>query len=303
MRARGPTLALLLALWPRPDVAAQDLEPRQYTNTPIGINVFVAAATRSQGSVLFDPSIELEDGEIEIDGPAFGYARTLAVGRFVGKLDAGLARVCLDGSATLDGERVTRNVCGLTDAKTRLTVNFIGTPARPTVGSQPAQRNFVLGASVGLSVPVGQYDTDRLVNIGTNRWATKLEVGMSKGLKRWSAELALAATLFEDNDAFYVGRTRKQDPVYSLQAHAVRVFAQSTWLAIDLTHYRGGQTETGGVLNPNLQSNSRLGFTLGVPLTRRQALKINASTGVSTRTGSDFDVLGVGWQYRWGVGL
>jgi hypothetical protein len=113
----------------------------------------------------------------------------------------------------------------------------------------------------------------------------------------------LASTLFEDNDEYYGGRTRKQDPVYSLQAHAVRVFAKGTWLAIDATHYRGGQTETGGVLNPNLQSNSRLGFTLAVPLNRRQALKINASAGVSTRTGSDFDVIGVGWQYRWGVGL
>lgn len=303
MRAYGPTLVLSLAVWLRLDVAAQDLEPRQYTNTPIGINVFAAAATRSEGSVLFDPSIELEDGEIEMDGPILGYARTLAVGRFVGKLDAGVARACLDGSALFEGERVMRSVCGLSDAKTRLTVNFIGAPARPSADSQLPQRDFVLGASVGLSVPLGQYAADRLVNIGTNRWATKLEVGMSKGVKRWSTELALAATLFEDNDEYYGGRTRKQDPVYSLQAHAVRGFPGGTWLAIDATHYRGGRTETGGVLNPNFQSNSRLGFTLGVPINRRQALKINASAGVSTRTGSDFDVLGVGWQYRWGVGL
>jgi hypothetical protein len=303
MRDRGPLLASLLTLWLRPDAAAQDLEPRQYTNAPIGINVLVAAATRSEGNVLFDPSIELEDGKIEIAGPLLGYARTLAVGRFVGKVDAAVAHICLDGSATFEGERVTRNVCGLSDARTRLTVNFIGTPAHPTAGMQQTSSDFVLGASFGLSVPVGQYDADRLVNIGTHRWATKLEIGMSKGVGRWSIELALASTLFEDNDAYYGGRTRKQDPVYSLQAHAVRVFAKGTWLAIDATHYRGGQTETGGVLNPNLQANSRLGFTLGVPLNPRQALKINASAGVSTRTGSDFDVIGVGWQYRWGVGL
>jgi len=32
-------------------------------------------------------------------------------------------------------------------------------------------------------------------------------------------------------------------------------------------------------------------------------LMANASSGVSTRTGSDFDTVGVVGQYRWGAGL
>jgi hypothetical protein len=75
------------------------------------------------------------------------------------------------------------------------------------------------------------------------------------------------------------------------------------WIAIDATHYEGGRTATNGVLNNDLQSNGRLGLTLSVPINRRQSLKFGGSRGVATRTGTDFDLLAVAWQYRWGGGL
>ena len=45
------------------------------------------------------------------------------------------------------------------------------------------------------------------------------------------------------------------------------------------------------------------GLTLAVPIDRYFSVKFNASSGVSTRTGSDFDTIGVVGQYRWGAGL
>ena len=40
-----------------------------------------------------------------------------------------------------------------------------------------------------------------------------------------------------------------------------------------------------------------------VPIDRYFSIKLNASSGISTRTGSDFDTIGVVGQYRWGAGL
>jgi len=283
-------------------LSAQELEPRQYSNIPIGMSFAAVGYGVSDGSVLFDPSIALDNAVVSIDGPAFGYARSLALGRYSGKLDAGIAHACLDGSADFEGQRVARNVCGWSDARVRLAVNLLGAPPLHLDEFATYRQDLVIGASVQLSLPTGQYDAERLVNIGTNRHALKLEVGMSKLLRRWLVELALAGTVFDDNDAF-AGRVRAQEPIIGLQLHVVRNFAAGRWVAFDATQYAGGQTHTDGIENPNRQSNGRVGLTFSLPIGRRQSLKLYGSRGVSTRTGTDFDTLGVLWQYRWGGSL
>jgi hypothetical protein len=158
----------------------------------------------------------------------------------------------------------------------------------------------VFGGSLQVGLPVGDYDPARLVNIGTNRASAKLELGLSKNLTRWLLEIALAETVYEDNGNFYGGRLREQEAITSVQGHAVYRFASGAWLALDATRYRGGQTTTDGARGSDLQSNTRLGLTASLPINARQSLKLAASTGVSTRTGTDFDTLAAVWQYAWG---
>jgi hypothetical protein len=292
-------LALLALSSGRSAVFAQDLEPRFYTNVPIGFNFVAAGYGSSQGNVLFDPSIALDNAELQIDGLLIGYGRSLGFGRHAGKFDVAVGDVCLDGSADFEGERVTRDVCGLTDARVRVMVNFIGAPALRPQEFGNFRQNLVVGASLQLGVPVGDYDPSRLANIGANRWSAKAEIGVSKDLPRWLLEVALADTFYEDNDEFFGGRERSQDPIWSLQGHAVRKLESGVWLAVDATWYGGGRTTSGGVLNDDLQRNGRLGLTVSVPLNARNSLKFAASTGVSTRTGTDFDTIAAAWQYSW----
>ena len=296
-------LAPALVAGPLRPVLAQDLEPRSYQNAPVGLNFLVAAYTFSEGAVLFDPSIALENAELEIDGPVVGFARILDIAGRSAKLDAAIGDVCLDGSADFQGQRATRSVCGATDAKLRLAVNFMGAPALTAAEYGNYRQDLVVGASFLVSAPVGQYDETRLVNIGTNRWAARAEVGMSKILGRWQLELALAGNFFEDNDAFFNGNHRSQEEIWSLQAHLVRGFTSGIWFALDATHYEGGQTRMNGIPSNDLQSNRRFGMTTSFPINRRQSLKFGWSSGVSTRTGTDFDLYALAWQYRWGGGI
>jgi hypothetical protein len=283
--------------------SAQELEPRQYSNLPIGLNFLVAGYATSEGSVLFDPSIALENANVEIEGPVLGYLRSLAFGGMSGQAAIALANACLVGAADFEGQRYARDVCGPADAKLRLAMNFIGAPAlRPRDFAQYRQ-NLVVGVSAQFSVPIGDYDPAKLANIGTNRGAVKAELGVSKAAAGWTLEAALAGTFYETNDDFFGGRTQKQEPIYSLQAHVIRSFGAGIWVALDASHYRGGKTVTEGVPDRNLQSNTRLGLTTSMPINRRHSVKVAFSTGTATRTGSDFDTLVVAWQYRWGAGL
>ena len=292
--------AIVLASSPVRAALAQDLEPRLYTNVPLGMNFFAAGYGYSEGNVLFDPTVALENAEIEIDGPVVGYGRSIRLGPFSGKVDGAIAHVCLDGSADYEGEHVTRSVCGLSDGRARMTVNFLGAPPLSRQQYASYRQDWVLGGSLQLGLPVGDYDPTRLVNIGANRRSAKLELGLAKNLARWLLELSLAETFDEDNDDFYGGRVREQNRITSIQGHAVYRFSSGIWLAVDATRYHGGETTTSGVRSSDLQSNTRVGLTTSVPINATHSVKIYASTGVSTRTGTDFDTFGAVWQYAWG---
>jgi hypothetical protein len=156
--------------------------------------------------------------------------------------------------------------------------------------------------SLRVTVPLGQYDSDKLLNIGSNRWSFKPEVGISKAVGRFTLELIAGATFYTQNDEF-LGRTLEQEPIYSLQGHLLYDLPRNVWGALDVVWYRGGRTAVNDVKADNLQESVRVGGTLALPLDRHNSIKVYGSTDVYSRTGAGYYLLGVAWQYRWGGGF
>ena len=195
-----------------------------------------------------------------------------------------------------------RVVSGLADPRFRLSANFYGAPALSIKDFQEYRQDLIVGASVYVWAPWGQYDPSKLVNLGTNRWAFKAELGVSKAIGAWTLELVPGITAYSDNTDFLDGHTRRQDPVYSVQLHAIYGFQSGVWIALDGTYFTGGRTSVDGVQNDDRLSNSRAGLTVAIPIDRSNSIKLYGISGVSTRTGSNFTTVGVAWQYRWGGG-
>jgi hypothetical protein len=293
----------LLLLFKLSSIYAQDLEPRAYTNIPVGLNFVVAGYAYSAGGVLFDPAVPLDNANIKIHGTVFAYARSIKVGHMSGKVDMIVPYAWLSGTADFQGQPASREVSGFADPRVRMSVNFIGAPALPLSGFKDYKQDLVIGASLQICLPLSQYDPDKLVNIGTNRFSFKPELGFSKTLSHFQLELTGGATFYTVNNDFYNGKTRSQDYIGSLQGHVEYNFSKGIWAAIDGTYYWGGSATLDGVEGNDLQKNTRLGCTFAVPVSLHQSLKLYFSTGVSTRTGSDFDLIGAVWQYRWGGGI
>jgi hypothetical protein len=140
-----------------------------------------------------------------------------------------------------------------------------------------------------------------LINIGNNRWAFKPEIGVSVPVGRWFLDAYAGVWLFTPNNDFYPDGTssREQDPLYTVQGHVSYTFKSRAWLAFDATWYTGGAATVDDGEPSTRQNTTRVGGTFSVPVTQRQSVKIAASTGASTRTGSDFDTILVGWQFGW----
>jgi hypothetical protein len=282
---------------------AQDLEPRAYANTPTGMNFALLGYAYSDGGVTTDPSVPLTNADIQVHQTFLGYARALDLWGLSGKVAAVLPYAWLSGTAEFAGQPGEREVSGFGDPKLQLSVNFYGAPALSLKEFADYKQDLIIGASLQVSVPLGQYDSDKLVNIGTNRWAVKPELGVSKAWGPLILELMTGATFYTDNDDFFSGQTREQDPLYSVQAHLIYSLPLGIWAALDGTYYFGGRTTLNGARSDDRQENTRLGATVSLPVDRHNSVKLYASTGVTARTGSDFTTVGIAWQFRWGGGL
>jgi hypothetical protein len=282
---------------------AQSIEPRVYSPAPVGVNFLLVAYADSRGGLSFDDASPLENPQLHVQGPIFAYARSFGLAGQLAKLDVILPTGRLSGSADYLGQRVEREVRGAGDPLARLSVSLYGTPALDTAAFRSYRQDLIIGASLQVSAPLGQYDPDRLLNLGTNRWSFHPEVGLSQAFGPWMAEFAAGATFYTTNDNFFGGHRRSQEPLYSGRANLIYNFRAGQWISLDSTFYTGGQTTLDGQRENNLQRNSRLGTTLAVPVNRRVSVKFNASRGVSARTGNNYDLVGVALQYRWGGGL
>ena len=119
----------------------------------------------------------------------------------------------------------------------------------------------------------------------------------------WTVELMGNVTWFTRNDEFFHGNTREQEPIYSTQLHLIRQFGRGLWGAASASYYEGGRTTLNAVANNDRQSGTRFGLTFTMPLARQHSLKLFANSGLYARTGTDFDTIGLSWQYLWGEGM
>lgn len=260
----------------------------------------VVAYARTTGDVLFDPSLPFSDVSARMNAGVLGYLRTFAAGTRLASATLALpyVRGTVEGNIGEDRREAYRSGPG--DARLRLALNLIGDPAATPAEFARRTPRTTLGASLVVVAPIGQYESRKLINIGTNRWAFKPEIGLAHPVGPWSFDAYAGVWLFADNDAFYTGSSvREQDPITSLQAHVSYTFRPRLWFALDGTYYRGGQTTLNGMGNANEQSNSRVGATLSLPLGRSQSLKVSWSEGATTRIGGDFTTFGIAWQYGW----
>jgi len=299
----GALMGVAALVFAASHACAAELEPRAYVNTPVGLNFLIAGYAYSEGGLSTDASSPIKDAQLQIHTEVLAYARTLDVWGKSGKFDVILPYSQLSGTAMVDGQPRERQVSGLNDPRFRFSVNFYGAPALSMQEFANYRQDILIGASVQVSAPVGQYDSSKLVNLGTNRWFIKPDIGISKALGPLTLELSAGVIFFTKNDDYFGGNTLEQDPVYSTQAHVTYDFGRGVWGALDGTYDYGGRTTVNGVRGDDVQGNSRLGATLVLPVDRNNSIKLYASTGVSTRTGSDYNLGGIAWQYRWGDGL
>jgi hypothetical protein len=278
---------------------AQELEPRSYINIPVDQNFLALIYTYSDGDIYTAPEVPIEDLSLRIDGPILGYARTFGIFGHSAKFDMAIGHACALGKAVLDGNNISRGFCGITDTKIRLNYNFYGAPALELKAYSKHKKQLVIGTSLQINIPTGEYDTQYVFNIGSNRWYFKPEIGMSIPVKKWEFDMSMGVKFFTDNDEFKGSSTLRQDPIYNLQLHVIYDISRGQWVAFDTNYFEGGDTYLNGVKASFTRGNHRGGLTYSFAFNPQHSIKLLANTGVTTRLGNKSNAYGIGWSYRW----
>ena len=303
--AVAATLTLLAGAAQR--LHAQDLTPRAYVVTPLRSNAVNLSYIFNDGELLFEGTVPITGATGRLSVPALSLYHSLSVFGRSANVTATLPYGVGTFKGTVIGAEVSAYRSGLLDSVFRFSVNLKGAPAMELGEMRQWRQEHLLGASLKLVAPTGQYDPTKLINLGGNRWAFKPELGYSGRFGHWVLDAYASAWFFTRNPEFFSRnqyfpgtQDQTQDPIAAFETHLSYDMRPRFWVSLDGNFWYGGRTSLNGVENPaTLQKSSRIGVTASFPLTRRQSIKLGFADGAYVRFGGDYKIASVAWQYSW----
>jgi hypothetical protein len=288
---------LALPLW------AQDLAPRAYVITPVNSNAVTLTWSFYDGGVNFNGAVPVTNATGTFSVPVFSlYHSFNFFGRsanVVASLPYGVGH--FRGELNEQNRQIYRS--GLLDFVARFSVNLKGGPAMRPPEFVKWKQKVLLGASLKILAPTGQYDPTKLINWGINRWAFKPEFGYSERWGNWVVDAYGGVWLYTTNPAFDAGRIEKpqtESPIGSFEGHLSYDFKPGTWASLDGNFWWGGTTALSGIKNlATRQTASRIGGTFAWRFAKHQSVKFNYSAGTYSRFGGNYQNVAVAWQYSW----
>ncbi len=289
-------------------LSAQDLAPRAYVITPNTFSAINISWGFYDGNISFNGGLPVTGATGTYNVPILSYYRAFSFFGRSANAVASLPYAAGNFKGTAFGVEQHLYRSGLLDSVYRFSVNLKGGPAmRPEEFAKWRQKTL-LGVSLKVQAPTGQYDPTKLINWGSNRWSFKPELGYSqRWAGKWILDGYVGAWLFTTNNDFwsrnmyYAGtRSQSQSPIGVVEGHLSYDFRQRFWASFDANFWFGGKTSLNGVQNPlSQQANSRIGGTLSVPIDKHQSLKFSYSIGTYIQFGGNYQNVSAGWQYSW----
>lgn len=286
---------------------AQDLAPRAYVITPTGGNALNLTYSNLQGGLLFDGAVPITGATASISLPTFSYYRSLSFFGRSANITIAIPYGVGHFNGTVLGAPKYAYRSGLLDSFVRFSVNLKGGPAMKPAEFAKWQQKTLLGVSLKIVAPTGQYNSTELINWGNNRWAFKPEFGYSQRWGHCVLDAYGAVWFFTTNSEFFSHNTYypgvqslSQQPVGAFEGHLSYDFKPRLWISLDGNFWFGGKTSLNGVQNPiTLERSSRVGVTAAIPFTPHQSFKCSYSNGAYISYGGNYQSVSLSWQYSW----
>ncbi|TWU30827.1 transporter [Novipirellula artificiosorum] len=283
---------------------AQELQPRRWSHLPIDTNFLGGGYVFTRADIAFDPVLLLDDVESELSTIPLKYIRTFELLGKSARVD--LAQAYQDGqwSGLIDGVPIRTTRHGWSDTLLRFAVNLIGTP--PLAGKEfgeyraSSMSESILGVALEVQLPTGQYFNDKLINLGTNRFTFRPQLGVVHQEGPWSVEMTVSSWFYTDNEEFFNGNQLKQDPLHTVQGIIDYTFQPGLWVGTGFAYGAGGKSTVNGIQKDDPRDSLIWGLALGYPISKQIGGQLTyLSRRTQTPVGVDSDSLAAGFSVLW----
>lgn len=272
---------------------SQDLEPRRWSVLPDNTQVIALGYASTSGDLFFDPVLEIEDASVNVETSYFSYVRSFSFAGKPVRFDALTPWQHAKWKGLLRGESAVAERRGFTDPRFRLSMTLLNTAEKE---GNPTSKT-VAGVALAVTVPLGQYDNEKLLNLGQNRYIIRPQVGVVHTEGAWSYELTGSIFFYTDNNELFNSSKREQDPLYALQSHVVYIFSPGVWTAVGVGYAWGGLSHINGVNKDDAWGNILSSLSFGFPLSKNQGLKLTYLNGRTQKsTGAALNTFSLGWS-------
>jgi hypothetical protein len=274
----------------------QDLEPRRWTPVPLDLQVVGLGYGYTSADILFDPVLLVEDTKMKMHFAAASYVTSFRIADKLARFDVTLPWASAEWEGLLNSEPTSVRRVGILDPRFRVSINLSGTPAvnakemRTYLANK--ESNTVVGAALSLTVPLGEYSSDKLINFGENRYTIRPQIGVVHTVGSWSYELTGSIFFYTNNNDFFGNTTRRQKPLYTLQTHIIYEFNAGKWLSVSAGYGVGGQSSVDRQEKDDKHHTLLSSLSFGMPLSRTQAIKVVYLYGqTNVNTGANYNSL------------
>ena len=285
---------------------AQDLEPRRWSHLPVDANFAGLGYSFTRADIYFDPVLRAENVEMEMHAWTAKYIRTFELFEKSARIDLIQSFQDARWTGSLNGFSTSTRRNGLADTMVRFAVNLYGAPPLKGKSFQEyrmkalSRAETIIGAALVVHLPTGDYMSDKLINLGSNRYAFRPQFGVVHNHGKWSMEVTGDVWLYSDNDDFYNGGKLEQDPMFLLQTHLVYAFRPKLSFTASGGYYFGGASTINRVEKDDRKKNLAWGLSCDYSVSKKLGIKIiYLGTRTQTSIGSKTHSGALALSYYW----
>ena len=287
-----------------PDQAhAQFTDPHSYDNTPAGTNQIELAYAFARANASIDTSLIVSGARFNLNQVTITYTRYFGFVHRLFWVEAGFPVADLNGSVS--GTNLQGSTTGTGDSSYTVAALLKGGPALSVAQFANYRPITTVGVSLAITAPTGQYDPNKILNLGSDRWSLKPEIAVSHPFgpeQKWEVEAYANSFFFTDNTSYRGREILRQRALPGLEGHISYSFIDSLWASIDARYSFRGSTFVNDVNQNNSQQNFSLGSEVNVSLNPRNSLVFEFARSLVHQNGPALSGFAVKYNYSWGKG-
>jgi hypothetical protein len=226
----------------------------------VGANDLEFDYTYARANASIDTSLVVGSGTLELNKGDLSYTHNFGVLGHFAWVNATVPYASLSGSVPEDN--ISGSSTGFGDSSLELAGLLMGGEALSAAELATRERTMSVGVSLTVTVPTGQYNADKVLNIGTHRWSFKPEIGVAYPFgpdQKWEVDGYVNAYFFTDNTAFRGVEVLRQEPLPGIEGHISYTFSPTFWASLDTRYGFRGETVVDGLAQNNSQENLIVG--------------------------------------------